>query len=349
LQEFSTSDQPLVLGTTFACDVLRRARQCIFIMRDCFSSFTVCKLLPNEQSETLRTALIETTALLKAPGGCIVRVDGAPGFTSLASDKYLTAAGIQLEIGRMKNRNKNPVGEKGVQELENELKRVHPDGSAVSESTLAQVTATLNSRIRNRGLSAKEIVFQRDNITGEQLHFLDDHLSKQQQVFRQNAHGPSARSQAKNGLPSRISSVEVGDIVFIKGDGDKHHSRERYLVVNKDKQFIFARKLAGTQYRSYVYKLKYSEVVVVPSFSTISHSERGYASGSDSDDSEIAIPRQVEDVPRSPTPSGPSIHSDSAGSDDNQSSPHVNNTRRSTRQHKIPAYLNDYVLDSRNT
>ncbi len=266
LQEFSTSDQPLALGTTFACDVLCRARQHIFLIRDCFSSFTICKLVQNEQSDTLRAALIETTAPLKAPGGCVVRVDPAPGFSSLSSDKHLAAVGIHLDIGRVKNKNKNPVGEKAIQELEFELKRVYPDGSPVSDSSLAQVTATLNPRIRNRGLSAKEIIFQRDNMTGEQLHFSDVHLAKQQQSIRQNAHGPSARCQARNNLPPRMSPIKIGEIVLVKGDGDKHHSCERYLVIDKDKEYLYARKLAGIQYRSKVYKLKFSEVFTLPSF-----------------------------------------------------------------------------------
>ena len=45
-----------------------------------FSSFTVSNLLPDEKGDTLKSAIIETTADLKSAKGCIVRVDGATAF-----------------------------------------------------------------------------------------------------------------------------------------------------------------------------------------------------------------------------------------------------------------------------
>ena len=52
----------------------------------------------------------------------MVRVDGATAFHPLLSDKDLVNNGIHLEVGRLKNRNKNPIAENAVQELERELK-----------------------------------------------------------------------------------------------------------------------------------------------------------------------------------------------------------------------------------
>ena len=140
-EDFSTSELPAVLGTEFACDILRRAKQCIFIIRDSFSSYTVSKLIPDEKSTTLKAALIECTADLISPSGCCVRVDGASSFQSLVEDPYLTSRHIKLVVGRIKNRNKNPVGEKAVQELEYELNRCQPDGSPITASQLAVTTA----------------------------------------------------------------------------------------------------------------------------------------------------------------------------------------------------------------
>ena len=77
----------------------------------------------NEQSDTLRSALITTTAELKVGTGCIVLVDGAKAFQSLLKDHSLKKHGIQLQPGRFKNRNKNAVAEKGIQELEIEIKK----------------------------------------------------------------------------------------------------------------------------------------------------------------------------------------------------------------------------------
>ena len=122
-----------------------------------------------------------------------MRVDGAAGFQSLVGDKELSKHGISLELGRPKNRNKNPVAEKAVQELEHELKRIQPDGGPIRPSHLAVATATLNRRIRNRGFSAKEILYQRDNQSGQQLNFSDTTLGEQQHQKRCASHEPSAK------------------------------------------------------------------------------------------------------------------------------------------------------------
>jgi hypothetical protein len=59
---------------------------------------------------------------------------------------------ITVEIGRVKNVNKNPVAEKCIAELGDELLRVSPEGGAVSPVTLAIAKANLNTRIRERGV-----------------------------------------------------------------------------------------------------------------------------------------------------------------------------------------------------
>ena len=67
--------------------------------------------------------------------------------------------------------NKNHVAEKAIQELEKEFKRAFPEGGPVNTCELSVVTATLNSRFRSRGLSLREIMYQRDSFSGEQLNF----------------------------------------------------------------------------------------------------------------------------------------------------------------------------------
>ena len=48
-------------------------------------------------------------------GGTTVRVDPAPGFCALANDPILLSHGITLEIGQVKNPNKNPVVERAIE------------------------------------------------------------------------------------------------------------------------------------------------------------------------------------------------------------------------------------------
>ena len=67
----------------------------------------------------------------------IIRVDPAPGFAALMNDPTLLRLGIRLEIGRIKNPNKNPVAEKAVSEVEDELLRQEPGGGPVSPLILA--------------------------------------------------------------------------------------------------------------------------------------------------------------------------------------------------------------------
>ena len=87
-----------------------------------------------------------------------VRLDNAPGFIALLNDVYLSTHNIFLDDGRIHNKNKNPVIDKGIQELGSELLRMYPEGGSVTAAQLAVVVNQLNSRIRNRGLSSWEIL-----------------------------------------------------------------------------------------------------------------------------------------------------------------------------------------------
>ena len=270
VEEFSTTSVIPTLGSCFACDVLRRARQRSFVIRDTFSSYTLTRLVSDEQASTIKTALVETTAELKPPSGCSVRVDGAPSFQSLLQDSDLRSLGIAIDLGRLKNRNKKPVAEKAIQELERELKCAHPDGNPISQSQLALVTATLNMRLRNRGLSAREIVQQRDPHTGDQLNISDNLLGAAQHAKRLANHPSSALSQSPSGLAASPATLSIGTLIYVKRDGTKHTARDLYIVTSMGPPFLHARKLVGFQFRNRPYKLKYTEVYVAPSCHTIS-------------------------------------------------------------------------------
>ncbi len=264
IEDFTTSNKSPGLGTDFACDILNRAKQKIFLLRDAFSSYTITRLIADEKSSTLKEALLDTTSEFKSTTGCSVRVDNAGSFQSLINDKELVLKGIHLELGRPKNRNKNPIAEKAIQELERELKTEYPNGGPIGAAGLSLVTATLNARVRNRGLCAKEIVFQRDCLTGEHLNLDDNVLAADQRAKRLLNHNASAKSQAVKKQYASRSNVDNGDLIFIKSEGDKHTARDNYIVASTEKDFLYARKLVGNQLRSKLYKLKYSEVYPVP-------------------------------------------------------------------------------------
>ena len=87
----------------------------------------------------------------------IVRIDPAPGFVSMSSNDSLKHLNVTIEVGCVKNKNKNPVAEKAVRELE-ELNRQEPGGRPVSEVGLAIATACLNSTSRVFRLIVSQIV-----------------------------------------------------------------------------------------------------------------------------------------------------------------------------------------------
>ena len=79
----------------------------------------------------------------------VIRVDPAPGFVLLKNANALQHLGLSVEVGRVKNTNKNPVAERAVLKLEEELLCQEPSGGPVTELSLAIATARLNLRLRS--------------------------------------------------------------------------------------------------------------------------------------------------------------------------------------------------------
>ena len=356
LEEFSITPSACHPGVQFACDILCRAQQRILLIHDCSSSFTATRLIPNEQAISLRAAIIEAIAELKDASGCIIRVDGASAFSSL---------------GRIKNKNKNPIAEKAIQELEKELKRAYPEGGPITPPQLALVTAMLNIRVR--GLAAKEILFQRDSYTGDQLNISDKALADSQFANRQANHLYSARSKAPNARPGAKANVKVGDLVFVKQDGNKHTTREKYLVTALNQDRLWARKLTGSQFRAKTYELKYCDVYLVPTSQVLlcpNKSSDPYASDTSSDD--VSIPLTTDpthsdfgDSSEVSMSAGTNAQPSTSGSNYPACNEHVDTTESTntmpvvssqgsltpdvrtprTRRHRHPPeYLNDYIL-----
>jgi hypothetical protein len=96
-------------------------------------------LVEDEQHSSLRTALIRLCIELRPLDGptAIIRTDPGPGFVALVKDELLHRHRIHIELGHVKNVNKNPVAEKAVQEVEGELLRQDPTAGPVSHLTLA--------------------------------------------------------------------------------------------------------------------------------------------------------------------------------------------------------------------
>ena len=159
---------------------------------------------------------------------------------------------------------KNPVAERAVQEMEEELLKLDPMGKSVSNITLAQATNNLNSKIRSRGLSSREMLLQRDQFSNKQIPVSDNQLINEQHEQRLQNHSFSEKSKHPNLNPPVQSDATVGDLVYVNSDLSKSRSRDRYLVTSVDGNWLNIRKFVGSQLRKNTYKVKRHERFKVP-------------------------------------------------------------------------------------
>ena len=189
-----------------------------------------------------------------------------------------------------------------IQELENEILRIDASGTQISEATLSKAIQTINSRIRNRGLSAREILFSRDQTTGEKLHFEDAMLSQQQASIRTDNHAHSALSKASKKSPALRSAISIGDLVFIKAERSKLKGRDRYIVMDISDRLCFLQKINGTLFSSRRYEVPLTDVypVAPPSQPPTQSSNPPHSSDeSDTESDHESVPVQLppQDVP----------------------------------------------------
>lgn len=369
----SSEDPPEAVGLSFAADVLKRSRQLILVVRETVTSTTMACFIEDEKRNTLRDGLAQLLVDVHPLDGpnTVVRVDPAPGFVALRNDDTLDHLNISIEIGRVKNVNKNPVAEKAIAELEDELLRQEPGGGPVSHLKLAVAVARLNSRIRNRGLSSREMWTQRSQYTLDQLPISDRDLISEQHAIRSKNHEYSERSKCSR-TPRDSNKITVGDLVYLYADKDKSRARNRYLVVSSDGEWCFIKKFTGNQLRASSYKVKCTECYLVES--DFSHSLPRSSNSIDSDDEEegyfqprdtnppvpaeippvlISVPDDIHEVAadhdtNQPSASEPAVHVPSTLPQANRdvSSPPVHGSgehARPKRARKLPKYLEDYV------
>lgn len=214
-------------------------------------------------------------------------------------DQFLDRHRLSIELGRVKNPNKNPVAERAIQELEDEALRSNLSNSALTPLSLSLITARLNTRIRSRGLSSREMWTQRDQFSNNQLPVADHELILSQQELRQKNHIHSERAKCPSGRFPALPNLCVGDIVYLRCDLNKSKSRDRYLVAEVDPPWCNIRKFAGNQLRQTLYRVKYTDCYKVTSDypevltkPTNSHTD---------EDEQNPEDLQSDDVPHSPS------------------------------------------------
>ena len=188
-------------------------------MREHLISFTWTTLLNDEKHISLREGLLAACLNLCPLDGppAIIRTDSAPGFRALCDDHILTKKNLTIEFGNTKNPNKNPVAEKAVQEVEEEILKIQPGGGIISCTTLSICTANLNCRICQRGLSSREILTQRDQFNNTQVPVHDRYIIVAQYEAKVANHPASKKSKAPNRsyeCTANNNNFKIGDLVY---------------------------------------------------------------------------------------------------------------------------------------
>ena len=263
-----TTDKVDTFGSSFSADVMVSDSQKILICREKLTQFTFSKIIVDETAENLRQALLEIVLDAVPDSGCTIRVDAAPGlqslnksFMDLENDDILRKLRIFIEIGRAHNPNKNPIGENAIKEFRKEKLRLHPQGGPLSEMDRVIVTRNINSRIRNRNLSSKEMFFRRDLNSNKPIPLDDDVLSQQQFDKR-----TSVNEKNNSKIPKPLLQFSVGDRVYFKNDLSKLKSREEYVIrslyKHKGEDFADLNK-SEKQFRKKNYSAKLSDIIHV--------------------------------------------------------------------------------------
>ena len=166
---------------------------------------------------------------------------------------------------------------------------------------------------------------------------------------------------------TKTQNVNIGDLVHLYNDKDKHHPRSRYIVTGKDGIWLQIRKFTGSKLRTLAYKVKLEEVFKVPSQCSERLLPRNTTEDDDLDELEPAqeqtplLSQPVDPIVNDPASEDmveipteiltPPNDNDIEDSSDIQSTTDVNSTpdeesigepRRSGRAQKPPPYLADY-------
>ena len=220
----------------FHVDVIKRSSQNILTVKDHFSTYQDAMLIPSEKAEDLKQGIIMLTSGMRHPNMIQVSPDNSPGFQNLTKNKDKDL--IKLKITFVKtdelNKNANAVIDRGCQELEDEIKKISPEGEKLTQSSLKLAILSLNSKLRRRGtVSAYEINSSRDQNTGEQLAIDDEKLRSNQLQTRKIHQDDSVTAEP----------VLVGDTVSVKNRTDKHKANDIFLVTSKTEDTIKVQKL----------------------------------------------------------------------------------------------------------
>ena len=235
IHNFDANVMPEHPGKSFTDDVMKILKKNVVVTCDNFLGFISTTFSPTENSKDLLDSLILTIFPFRSSSSATVRIDQAPGFRKLIKKETdMTELGLVLEPGEAKNKNALAIVDKKISELQEEIKKVCKVPNTIDVATLAKATAAVNEKIRHQGLSAKEILFSRDQFNNDNIPLEDEQIAEAVMKERQYRNPISARSKSKNKVKAEPSTATKGDLVFLKEEGDKQNVRDLYLVTHDD-------------------------------------------------------------------------------------------------------------------
>ena len=266
-----SSTPPNCFGSNFAADVIERETQKILVIREGVTQFTRATIVSDQKKDTLRQALLSMILDILPDSGSEIRLDGATAFQSLeiealTKDTLFNKLGVRIVIGRTLNKNKNPIGENAVKELQKEILRYKQGQGQITQTDLAVILRNINSRVRYNGLTAKEMVLRRDNLSNVPIDVKDDQVISDQSTSRKLSSKASLKHKAKFQKPSPSQLFKVGDLVMLRGGLSKNKPRETFIIdsmPSDNSKFILIRKLSQSL-RPKLYKALPDELISLP-------------------------------------------------------------------------------------
>ena len=114
--------------------------------------------------------------------------------------------------------------------MENEIRKLAPEGKKISPSTLAKATISVNTILRRKqGISAFEMHIARSQDTGSNLQLRDKDLNIDQIKARKSS----------SSTPTS-TDIKIGDTVTPISPQDKHKVSDIYLVTGKNNEKVSA-------------------------------------------------------------------------------------------------------------
>ena len=127
---YKSTTKPTAISSHFGADVLVEQSKKILIVREVLSSITASRIIKDETAQTLSDNIRGMVVPLMLGKQATVRVDAQASLVSIMKHHTLLPDGIILEVGQVKNVNKNGMIDKACRELRDQLIRIGPSGQS---------------------------------------------------------------------------------------------------------------------------------------------------------------------------------------------------------------------------